>query len=230
MTDRPTPVPPSLDKLRAALASPEASALFDGDRAPFGTLRRAAVLALFWSEGGAAASETGEAAGLRLVAIEKSAHLRRHAGQVAFPGGRMEDGESAVEAALREAEEEVGLAPATVDTLGELPPASVMASGFDVHSVVGWWRRPRPLGPVDVGEVAAVHQLSVPRLIDPANRATWVHPSGHSGPVFLLDDLFVWGLTAHLISALLDLAGWSQPWDAARRLEIPTRFFRGRHS
>jgi len=223
-------VPAALGPLRAALASAEASALFEGDRAPFGTLRRAAVLALFWSDAAAAASETGAAAGLRLVAIEKSAHLRRHAGQIAFPGGRMEDGESAVEAALREAHEEVGLDPRAVLTLGELPPASVMASGFDVHSVVGWWAAPTPLVAVDLGEVAAVHQLEVPRLLDPANRATWVHPSGHSGPVFLLDDLFVWGLTAHLIDALLTLAGWTRPWDAGRRLAIPERFFRGRHS
>ena len=167
--------------------------------------------------------------GLWLVAIEKTAHLRRHAGQVAFPGGRMEAGESPREAALREASEEVGIEPSSVETLGELPPASVMASGFDVHTVVGWWRRPVRLRPVDVGEVAAVHQLAVSELVDPANRATWVHPSGHTGPVFLVGDLFVWGLTGHLISGLLDLAGWSEPWDASRHLEIPERFFRGRH-
>lgn len=222
--------PASLDRLRSALASPEAASGFLADRVPFGTLRRAAVLAAFWSDADAAASEPGETGGLRLVAIEKTGHLRRHAGQIAFPGGRMEDGESAVEAALREAQEEVGLDPRSVHTLGELPPASVMASGFDVHSVVGWWTAPTALAPVDLGEVAAVHQLSVPRLVDPRNRATWVHPSGHSGPVFLLDDLFVWGLTGHLISGLLELAGWSQPWEEGRRLEIPHRFFRGAHS
>ena len=109
------------------------------------------------------------------------------------------------------------------------PPASVMASGFDVHSVVGWWRRPAQLHPVDLGEVAAVHQLAVSDLVNPENRATWIHPSGHTGPVFLVDDLFVWGLTGYLLSGLLDLAGWTEPWDATRQLEIPERFFRGRH-
>lgn len=223
-------VPAALARLGTALTSAETASLFAEDRAPFGTLRRAAVLALFWSDAAGAATEAGPAAGLRLVAIEKSGQLRRHAGQIAFPGGRIEEAESPREAALREAAEEVGIVADHVVTLGELPPASVMASGFDVHSVVGWWTRPVPLSAVDLGEVAAVHQLVVPRLIDPANRATWVHPSGHTGPVFLLDDLFVWGLTGYLISTLLDLAGWSEPWDAARRLEIPHRFFRGRHT
>ncbi len=218
--------PASLDWLRAGLGSSEASGLMAA-RPPTGTMRRAAVLALLWRDD--SAPEAGDAAGLRIVAIEKTAHLRRHAGQIAFPGGRIEPGEEPIHAALREADEEVGVAGGDVEVLGMLPPASVMASGFDVESVVGWWRRPVALLPVDTGEVAAVHQLSVPALIDPANRATWVHPSGHSGPTFLVDDLFVWGLTAHLISGLLDLAGWSRPWDAGRRLEIPHRFFRGLH-
>lgn len=221
-------VPDALDRLRTGLASSEAAAMM-ASRPPLGTLRRAAVLALFWKDADAAASEAGETAGLRLVAIEKTPHLRRHAGQIAFPGGRIEQDEEAVDAALREAREEVGVEASGVEVLGMLPPASVMASGFDVESVVGWWHDPVPLYPVDLGEVAAVHQLPLPALVDPANRATWVHPSGYTGPTFLVDDLFVWGLTAHLISGLLDVAGWSLPWDADRRLEIPHRFFRGRH-
>jgi len=222
-------IPDELGRLRASLADPDAAARVLAGRPLIGGLRRAAVLALFYADAEPAASDVGPAAGLRLVAIEKTGHLRRHAGQVAFPGGRIEAGETPVQAALREASEEVGVDPGGVRVLGELPPASVMASGFDVHSVAGWWDAPGPLVPVDVGEVEAVHVLRVPDLVDPANRATWVHPSGHTGPVFLVDDLFVWGLTGHLIDALLDLAGWSQPWDAMRRLEIPERFFRGRH-
>ncbi len=221
-----------LDRLRAGLAAPFAPDLM-GERAPSGAHTRAAVLALLWADdqrgrvGSQAASPTLD--DLRLAVIEKTGHLRRHAGQVAFPGGRIEAGESPVQAALREASEEVGVPPASVTVMGELPPASVMASGFDVDTVVGWWRRPEPLKPVDVGEVAAVHQLRVTKLIAPENRATWVHPTGHSGPVFLVDDLFIWGLTGHLLAILLDLAGWSQPWDASVRLEIPERFFRGLH-
>lgn len=221
-------VPEVLGVLRASLAaSPFGGDFPAADRRRVSSEsrnRRAAVLALLWSD----AAEP-EVADLRVVAIEKTAHLRQHAGQVAFPGGRIERGESPLDAALREASEEVGVEAAGVRVLGELPPASVMASGFDVHTIVGWWAEPVPLRPVDVGEVAAVHQIGIADLVNPANRATWVHPSGHSGPVFLIDDLFVWGLTGHLISGLLDVAGWTQPWDAGRRLEIPERFFRGRH-
>ncbi|QLQ14771.1 MAG: CoA pyrophosphatase [Micropruina sp.] len=134
----------------------------------------------------------------------------------------------AVFAALREAEEEVGVEPATVTVLGVLPPAQVRATGFDVTGVVGWWREPVALRPVDVGEVAAVHQLPVAALVDPANRLTWEHPSGFSGPGFVIGDLFIWGFTAHLLDGLLDLAGWAEPWDAARTSSIPRRFLHGR--
>jgi 8-oxo-dGTP pyrophosphatase MutT (NUDIX family) len=226
-------VPVGLDRLRAGLASPDATARAVAARPGRGG-RPAAGLILLWSDADAAASEVavdGPTAGLRLVAIEKTDHLRKHAGQIAFPGGAVEPLDaSMVDAALREANEEVGLYRCSVDVLGTLPPAHVAASGFDVASVVGWWRRPVPLGPVDLEEVADVHQLSVPCLVDPANRVTAVHPSGHAGPAFLVGDLFVWGFTGHLIDALLDLAGWAQPWDAGRLREIPPRFLRGRRS
>lgn len=165
----------------------------------------------------------------RIVFVEKTATLRKHAGQVAFPRWRGGTGDpDAVFAALREAEEEVGVEPATVTVLGVLPPAQVRATGFDVTGVVGWWREPVALRPVDVGEVAAVHQLPVAALVDPANRLTWEHPSGFSGPGFVIGDLFIWGFTAHLLDGLLDLAGWAEPWDAARTSSIPRRFLHGR--
>lgn len=225
----PTPVPSSLALLRSHLAASGAS----GRPVPLGPpvaspgrQSRAAVLALFWHDGGHAAD--GDLSRLSVVAIEKTSHLRRHAGQVAFPGGRIEPGESPVQAALREASEEVGVNPADVTVLGELPPASVQASGFDVHTVVGWWGAPVPLRPVDTGEVAAVHQIRVADLVAPENRASWVMPSGHTGPVFLIDDLFVWGLTGYLLDRLINEAGWARPWDADVHLPIPERFFRDR--
>jgi hypothetical protein len=78
--------------------------------------------------------------------------------------------------------------------------------------------------PVDLGEIAAVHQVSVASLLDPANRGTWVHPGGFSGPVFLLGDLYIWGFTAYLLDGMFDLLGWTLPWDEARTSEIPPRF------
>lgn len=165
----------------------------------------------------------------RIVLVEKHAHLRTHAGQVAFPGGAIESSDdSPVAGALREAHEEVGLAPAEVEVLGVLPAAHVRASDFDVTAVVGSWANPRPLVPVDVGEIAAVHSVALEVLLDPVNRVSWRHPSGFSGPGFLVGDLFVWGFTAYLLDGLFELAGWTLPWDTSRVADIPERFARGR--
>ena len=168
-------------------------------------------------------------AGYDLVLVEKRADLRSHAGQIAFPGGGIESVDvDPVAAALREAKEEVGVDPVTVEVLGVLPAAHIPRSGFDVTSVVGWWREPARLAPVDVSEIAAVHQVPVARLLDPANRSTWVHPGGFSGPAFVLGDLYVWGFTAYLLDGTFDLLGWTVPWDTSLTSQIPPRFLSGR--
>lgn len=207
-------VPEELRDAGARFARPDALRFISGAREPRGK-RRAAVLILLGR---------GQA-GYDLVLIEKRADLRNHAGQVAFPGGMIESIDvDPVAAALREANEEVGVDPAAVEVLGVLPAAHIPRSGFDVTSVVGWWAQPVPLAPVDLGEVAAVHQVPVARLLDPANRSTWVHPGGFSGPAFRLGELYVWGFTAYLLDGLFDLLDWTQPWDPALTSEIPPRF------
>jgi hypothetical protein len=65
-------------------------------------------------------------------------------------------------------------------------------------------------------------------LVDPANRARVRHPRGYIGPAFLVDDHLIWGLTAHLLDGVLDLAGWQRPWNADRMLEIPARYLTSR--
>ncbi|MGC3995655.1 MAG: CoA pyrophosphatase [Propionicimonas sp.] len=213
-----TPVPEELLAARERFTRPDALGFIRGARVPTGQ-RRAAVLILL-SKG---------ADGYDIPLIEKRPDLRTHAGQVAFPGGSMEPTDAdAVAAALREADEEVGVPPGTVEVLGALPDAHIPRSGFDVTSVVGWWGDPRPLVPVDTAEVAAVHQVSVASLLDPAHRSTWMLPGGFSGPAFALGELYVWGFTAFLLDGLFDLLGWTQPWDASRVTEIPGRFLRER--
>jgi len=157
-----------------------------------------------------------------VLLIERARTMRSHAGQPAFPGGALDPGDGnpagdgPVAAALREATEEVGLDPSTVQVLGALPALWLAPSGFVVHPVVAWWRDPHPVDVVDPAEVAAVARVPLSELADPANRVRVCHPSGWVGPAFEVSDLLVWGFTAGLLDRLLALGGWEQPWDAGR--------------
>lgn len=211
--------PDALGRLAVELSDPGG-----GDRVvrgrPGRNGRKAAVLVLFCECDGV----------LSVVIIEKSAQLRHHAGQCAFPGGGVEPGDgSSEEAAFREAREEVGLRPESVELLGVLPPAHVAVTGYDVTPVVGWWREPHPLKIVDAVEVGAIHLVSVADLVDPAHRLTWRLPMGGQGPAFVVGDLFIWGFTGHLLDGLIALAGWERPWDASRTELVPERFWQRAH-
>ena len=169
------------------------------------------------------------AQGPEILFVERAAALRTHAGQVAFPGGAADPGDrDLVDTALREAEEEVGVQRRDVHVLGSLPSAHVAVSGFDVTAVVGWWTRPSAVTAVDVREVASVPLVPVAELTDPRNRATVRHPLGYTGPAFQVQGHLIWGLTAHLLDGVLDLAGWQRPWDTSRRVEIPARYLSSR--
>jgi 8-oxo-dGTP pyrophosphatase MutT (NUDIX family) len=107
--------------------------------------RASAVLVLF-----------GEGpSGPDLLFIQRAEGLRRHPGQPAFPGGAIEPDDLSPEAAaLREAAEETGVDPAGVEILGLLPELFIARSDFRVIPVIGWWREPCAVGPLDTGEVA----------------------------------------------------------------------------
>jgi 8-oxo-dGTP pyrophosphatase MutT (NUDIX family) len=156
-----------------------------------------------------------------LLYIERAETLRSHAGQPAFPGGAQdEDDDGPVAAALREAEEEVGLDPAGVEVLGALPDLFLPPSGFVVTPVIAWWRDPHDVHPVDEAEVAAVARVPLAELADPANRLRVTHPSGFLGPAFEVGGMLVWGFTAGLTDRLLALGGWERPWDTSRTREL----------
>ena len=179
---------------------------------PPGGGRESAVLVLF-----------GEGPdGPDVLLIERSGHSRQHAGQAAFPGGAVEpDDDGPASTALREAAEETGLDPAGVDVLAVLPALWLPPSGFMVVPVLAWWRVPSAVGAADPNEVAAVARVPIARLADPANRFRVRHPRGHLGDGFEVDDLFVWGFTAGVLSRLLEIAGWSLPWNAADVRDLP---------
>ncbi len=174
----------------------------------------------------------GEGArGPEILFIERATTLRTHAGQIALPGGAADAHDIDLAAtALREAYEETGVDPTGIEVLGSLAPAHVAVSGFDVTAVVAWWRRPSPVRAADPREVASVLLVPVTDLTNPAHRVTVQHPSGYTGPAFEVADQLIWGLTAHLIDGVLQLADWQRPWDTARRVEIPTRYLTGLRS
>lgn len=213
--------PPSLRALERSLREPELGDRVVAARPAMGErARQAAVLALF-------STVDSDGDGMSLTVLERAHTLRNHAGQIAFPGGGVDLTDAGPEAAaLREADEEIGLRPETVALIGSLPPAHVAVSGFDVTTVIGWWTEPHEVYARDRREVESVHHLAVSHLADPAHRRIARHPSGYRGPCFLADDLFIWGLTAHLIDGILDLGGWSRPWNRRRYIAIPDRFMR----
>lgn len=221
-----SPVSPVQD-LRPAWVTQLAAALAADDRPWADSLRppqggrSSAVLALF-----------GEGpAGPEVLLVERALTLRSHPGQIAFPGGAVDRGDvDLVDTALREAHEECGVLRDGVEVLGALPAAHVVVSGFDVTAIVGWWRVPLAVTRADPGEVAAVLRVPVVDLVDPANRATARHPTGFRGPAFTVAGHLVWGLTAHLLAAVLDLAGWTTPWDVDREVEIPDRYLTDRRA
>lgn len=161
-----------------------------------------------------------------LLLIERARSLRAHAGQPSFPGGALDpaDGdperEGPLRAALREAQEETGLDPAGVQPFGVLPRLYIPVSDFVVTSVLAWWRVPTPVAPVDPAEVAAVVRVPLSDLTEPGNRVRVRHPSGYSGPGFLVADTLVWGFTAGIIDRILHFSGWERSWDHQREVEF----------
>jgi 8-oxo-dGTP pyrophosphatase MutT (NUDIX family) len=150
-----------------------------------------------------------DAAGARFILTKRSSELPTHRGQVSLPGGAVDPGESLAQAALREAHEEVGIAPGTVDLLGMLTPVHIPVSGFVMHPVVGCLRA-RPLTVAAPGEVSRVIEVPVAELLDPGRHRTVV--SVRDGiefemPYFDLDGEQVWGATAMVLSEFAAVLG-----------------------
>jgi 8-oxo-dGTP pyrophosphatase MutT (NUDIX family) len=150
--------------------------------------------------------EAGEA---RVILTRRAAHLRSHTGEVSFPGGRLEEDEAPVAAALREAAEEVGIDPAEVDIVGELAPLATMSSRSGITPFVGVLPG-RPVLRPNPSEVAHAFDVALDELLEPGvyREERWDFPAGAGDrPVhfFELPEDIVWGATARILHELLDL-------------------------
>ncbi len=151
-----------------------------------------------------------------VLLLQRSQDMRTHAGQPAFPGGRIDPSDDGpIGAALREANEETGLDPTGVEVLATLPELWLPPSGNLVTPVVAWWREPSEVAAVDPAEAETVARVPIAELTDPANRLIVRHPSGLESPAFRVADMLVWGFTAGVLSWLIRLAGWEREWDSS---------------
>ena len=146
-------------------------------------------------------------AGLTVLFTLRTPHLSDHAGQISFPGGRVDPGDhDELSAALREAEEEVGLAATQVRLVGRLD-TYVTRTGFRVEPVVGLLTPPLALRP-DPHEVAEVFEAPLDFLIDPANcrRDSRIYEGGERFYWAIpWESRYIWGATAGMLVNLADV-------------------------
>lgn len=230
-----TPLPSARAQLAAvadaASRDPRALPGFTGLPTP-DDARPAAVLMLFGVLDSLPSDHDAQARAvsrdLDVLLLSRASTLRSHAGQVAFPGGRVDPGDGGpVAAALREAQEETGLDPAGVEVLGTLENIPLVYSQHLVTPVLAWWRHPSPVRVVDEAESADVFRAPVADLLDPANRgSTVIRRDGQEwrGPGFLVPSAdgphLVWGFTGMVLDGLFGRLGWTEAWDADRELPL----------
>jgi 8-oxo-dGTP pyrophosphatase MutT (NUDIX family) len=144
--------------------------------------------------------------GLQLILTKRSSTIRNHPGQIAFPGGRVDPGDfSHIAAALREADEEIGLPPSFVEVLGELPTHETV-SNYIMHPVVGWVTQtftPR----LEEAEVSEIFEVPLAHVLDRKNYTIqsriW---RGQTRQFYTVPygPYYIWGATARVLRAFAE--------------------------
>jgi len=161
------------------------------------TCLRAAVLVLVYPGEG----------GPHLVLTQRTTQVVHHQAQISFPGGQMDEGESAVHAALREAAEELNITPAEVRILGELTPLYVPPSNYCIYPIVGAAEQRPEFRPAP-REVAEVIEVPLAHLLDATNvrREKWpLRGMNVTVPYYFYRGHKIWGATAMILAEFLDL-------------------------
>jgi 8-oxo-dGTP pyrophosphatase MutT (NUDIX family) len=183
-------IDPLRDELRRVLLTVESAMALD----VLGRTDAAVLVPLYLRDGA-----------LHGVFTKRRDDLRRHPGEISFPGGRYDEGErDLIATALREAEEEIGLEPSAVEIVGALQPTPTIATGYAVYPFVGMieagrrWR-------LSTNEVAEVIELSLPELLAGYARRRLVR---RGVPIrtdtYCVGEHLIWGATARILSDLFD--------------------------
>ena len=150
---------------------------------------------------------------LTLVFTRRAADLSRHAGEISFPGGLQDPGETLIETALRECREEIDLDPAVVEVVGALPPVPVRVSSIVVVPFVGMVRSP-PALTHSVGEIDEILTVAVRRLAGIESTMELTREDGNvwTGWAYELDGSLIWGATGMMVHDLLEVLRKETSW------------------
>ena len=179
-----------VDRLRDALLSPADAEAIDAH----GRIEAAVLVPLYMDEG-----RPG------LLFTERRADLRRHAGEISFPGGRRDHpGEELLETALREAEEEVGIDVSEVELLGALPPIGTFVTNYKVYPFVGLIPHGLRLKP-NPAEVEAILMFRLDELHEGYEMKRLVRRGvPFRTPTYTVDGHLIWGATARILGELME--------------------------
>ena len=190
---------PNFDSHMAKLTMGMAGRLVDRPADKAGEARTGAVMLLLYPVNGV----------LHVLFTKRPDSLRDHSGQISFPGGRVDDGETLQEAALRELWEEVGIVPDDVTVAGRMPQLYIMPSDFMVHPFVGYTAQ-RPEFVINPDEVEVLLEVPLPLLLDPSTRQEEEWTFERFGgmklnvPFFQVDEHKIWGATAIMTGEFLE--------------------------